>query len=731
MFMSKSVPRSLRLRFALVIAVAFLTFAALAFQMFRARPVQAVSTGVVISQIYGGAGCGTVGCSTYKNDYIELFNRGSSPISLTGWSVQYASATGTTWQVTNLVSFTLQPGQYYLVQEGSGSNGVNNIPTPDASGTIAMSATTGKVALVSSTTALSGVCPSGASIVDLIGYGSTASCFETAVAPAPGTTTADVRNGGGCVETDNNSTDFAAAAPTPRNTASATNPCGTPTPTPTPSPSPPSGVGAANPNLVAAGNSSLLTVTVTPGINPTSTGLAVSADLSSIGGSATQQFFDDGTNGDVTAGNNVFSYNATVSLATTPGAKSLPFTITDAEARSGSGNISLTATSPPVPPGTIVISQLYGGGGNSGATYTNDFIEIFNRSNATVSLAGWSVQYASAAGTSWQTTSLSGTLAPGQYYLVQEAAGTSGDGIGLPSPDATGSINMSANNGKVALASTTTPLGTSSSPNACPLGNANLMDLVGYGTANCVEGAGAAPGLDDVTADFRTHNGCKDTDSNGGNFVAGSPAPRNTSSPTNICPAGDFPPEIFGTSPAANEAHIAQDANITINFDEPVNVSGAWYQISCAGTGIHTAVVTGGPVSFTLNPDSDFGYNEQCTIAVFAAQITDQDVDDPPDNMAADYVFTFNSEFFRDPAEHMVMGNPSNATTDISNSTNFLMMKIQYALSYNDSRGAPNWTSWHLDSTWRGSAPRQDDFRADTTLPPGYHQVQGTDFSGS
>src|SRR6266542_5991155 len=119
MFMSKSVPRSLRLRFALVIAVAFLTFAALAFQMFRARPVQAVSTGVVISQIYGGAGCGTVGCSTYKNDYIELFNRGSSPISLTGWSVQYASATGTTWQVTNLVSFTLQPGQYYLVQEGS------------------------------------------------------------------------------------------------------------------------------------------------------------------------------------------------------------------------------------------------------------------------------------------------------------------------------------------------------------------------------------------------------------------------------------------------------------------------------------------------------------------------------------------------------------------------------------------------------------------------------------
>lgn len=56
----------------------------------------AVSPTVVISQVYGGAGCGTAGCSTYKNDYIELFNRSASPVSLNGWSVQYAAATGTT-----------------------------------------------------------------------------------------------------------------------------------------------------------------------------------------------------------------------------------------------------------------------------------------------------------------------------------------------------------------------------------------------------------------------------------------------------------------------------------------------------------------------------------------------------------------------------------------------------------------------------------------------------------
>ena len=492
-------------------------------------------------------------------------------------------------------------------------------------------------------------------------------------------------------------------------------------------PTPPSGVGAANPNPVQAGNSSLLTVTVTPGSNPTSTGLSVTGDLSSIGGSSSQQFYDDGTHGDVTAGNNVFSFNATVSNSTTVGTKSLPITITDAQSRTGNTAISLDVQSAPPVPGSVVISQLYGGGGNSGATFKNDFVEIFNRSSNTVSLTGWSVQYSSAAGNfggSTSKTTLSGSLAPGQYYLVQLAAGAGGTD-NLPTPDAVGTTNMSATAGKVALVSNNAFLSGS-----CPVGT-SIIDFIGYGAANCFEGAGPAPGLDNLSADFRTHLGCKDTDSNGGNFTSGPPNPRNTSSPVNICPTGDFPPEIFGTSPAANEAHVPLDANITINFDEPVNVTGPWFQISCTSTGLHTATVSGGPISFTLNPDSDFTFNEPCTVTVFASQVTDQDLDDPPDNMAADYVFSFNSEFFRDPAEHMVMGNPTNAVADANMTTNFLMMKIQYALSFNNDRGIPNWTSWHLDSTWRGSAPRQDDFRNDTTLPPNFHQVQGTDYSGS
>jgi predicted extracellular nuclease len=184
------------------------------------------SPSVVVSQVYGGAGCTTAGCSIYKNDYVELFNRGASPVSLGGWSVQYAPASGTAWSVTPLTNVTLQPGQYYLLQEGTTSaNGVSALPTPDATGGISMSATAGKVALVNSTAALTGACPARTSFLDLVGYGSTASCSETAPAPAPSTTTADVRKGGGCTETDNNSADFSATTPMPHNTASPANPC--------------------------------------------------------------------------------------------------------------------------------------------------------------------------------------------------------------------------------------------------------------------------------------------------------------------------------------------------------------------------------------------------------------------------------------------------------------------------------------------------------------------------
>ena len=188
------------------------------------RPAAALSTNIVISQVYGGGGNSG---APYKADYVELFNRGASPASLNGWSVQYASSTGTSWAVANLTNTTLQPGQYYLVQmSGEGSQGVS-LPTPDTSAlpTIAMAAGAGKVALVDNQTALSVSCPT-TGIVDFVGYGA-ANCSEAnADAPVLTNTTAAFRNSNGCSETDNNTNDFTAAAPAPRNTSSATNVCG-------------------------------------------------------------------------------------------------------------------------------------------------------------------------------------------------------------------------------------------------------------------------------------------------------------------------------------------------------------------------------------------------------------------------------------------------------------------------------------------------------------------------
>jgi uncharacterized protein len=321
-------------------------------------------------------------------------------------------------------------------------------------------------------------------------------------------------------------------------------------------PTNPSGTGAANPGLVSAGSPTLLTVTVTPGTNPTSTGLAVTGDLTSIGGSASQQFFDDSTNGDVTAGDNIFSFQATVDSGTTTGAKSLPITITDAQSRTGSTTIALTVQPAAIPPGSVVVSQLYGGGGNSGATFKNDFIEIFNRTNATINITGWSVQYASATGTSWQVTALSGSIDPGKYYLVQEGAGGGGT-INLPTPDAVDSIPMSATAGKIALISNSTGLS-----GGCPSGS-TIIDFVGYGTtADCFEGSGRAPAPSNTTADFRTANGCNDTDNNAADFLEATPNPRNSASAFVDCTA---PPPSVRIHDIQSTSHISPLATMPVS----------------------------------------------------------------------------------------------------------------------------------------------------------------------
>ena len=296
---------------------------------------------------------------------------------------------------------------------------------------------------------------------------------------------------------------------------------------------------------------------------------------------------------------------------------------------------------------TIVISQVYGGGGNSGAVYTHDFVELFNLGSATVSLDGWSIQYASATGNFGisvdQITPLSGSLGPGQYLLVQGAS-TAAVGAPLPVPDITDEspIKMSATAGKVALLTTEDALRCNGGSTPCtPEQLALIVDLVGYGTANFSEGS-VAPAPSNTTSISRVAGGCTDTDDNGADFAVDAPAPRNTATELTRCTVAEAAPAVASTVPANGTLFVAPGAGITVTFSEPVNVTGAWFNLACTISGAHPAAASGGPEVFVLDPDTDFVAGDACSLTILADMIADQDVNDPPDNMAANHTVGFS-----------------------------------------------------------------------------------------
>ncbi|SNS75117.1 hypothetical protein SAMN05421770_102179 [Granulicella rosea] len=305
------------------------------FSIFAVHDAFAVSNTVVISQVYGAGGNSG---SNLSEDYVELFNLGTTPVSLTGWSLQYRSATGT----GAFTSFALpsgaviQPGQFYLVGASAAGSGAA-LPTPDAQLTISLSGTAGQIALSSSTVALTG-CPAAPTadpaIVDFVGYGTTATCSEGLAPTATLTATTSASRKNVCTDTDNNAADFSVGADVPRNSATATQVCsGTAT----------FGVSAsASPTTVNVGSTTLFTARVTKGA--TSSGIAVTADLSTLGGSSTQPLYDDGTHGDTTAGDNVFNYLATVGSGATAGVKTVKLSATDAQAEASSATLAITVT---------------------------------------------------------------------------------------------------------------------------------------------------------------------------------------------------------------------------------------------------------------------------------------------------------------------------------------------------------------------------------------------------
>ena len=181
------------------------------------------STGVVISEVYGG-GTGSGAANTYGNDFIELYNRGTTAVNLNGWSVQYKSAAGTgAFQVQELTG-TIPPGKHYLVQEGTFTTGTQY--TADEVGTFSMAAGAGVVALVPNTTSYptfgttTGVdvasIPNNG-LVDLVGYGTTATTYEGARTGVNLSSTLTAQRSAIGADTDHNANDFTESAPTPQN----------------------------------------------------------------------------------------------------------------------------------------------------------------------------------------------------------------------------------------------------------------------------------------------------------------------------------------------------------------------------------------------------------------------------------------------------------------------------------------------------------------------------------
>lgn len=388
-----------------------------------------MSTTLVLSQVSGGNG-------TYANDWVEIKNISATSQSLNGLALYYGSATGLFGAGSfSLPNVSIAPGKFYLVQLGSG-NGAGALPTPDASTTnINMSGSSGKVGIVNPGALGANVCGSTATpcspaqmaaFVDWVAYGAagngTAGNGEGGTSVNNGvafsTTQSGSRKNAGCTDTDNNNLDFDVVTGTvPRNSSSAASPCG--------------GGGAdllagmaASPASVVPTGTTLLTVTVVPATTPPSTGIQVVGDVTQLGGSATQTFVDDGTGGDVTPGDNVFSYLLSIPNGTIAGIYNVTAVASDAEMRFVNLNQNITVTGPPETENPL----LFGNPSNATANVANEnnylmtkaqYSLSYNRSKAGPNWVAWRLDSSWIGGADRQNDYRPDTTLPAGWYRVQ------------------------------------------------------------------------------------------------------------------------------------------------------------------------------------------------------------------------------------------------------------------------------------------------------------------------
>lgn len=403
---------------------------------------------------------------------------------------------------------------------------------------------------------------------------------------------------------------------------------------------------------------------------------------------------------------------------------------------------------------SLVLSQVSGGNGY----YNNDWVEIKNVSSAPQSLNGLTLLYGSALGNFGGGTFAlpNATLAPGQYYLIQLNSAAPGTTPLPVTPDAsTTTISMSGSSGKVGIVQAGGIPGNACGATATPCTPTQLAAFIdwvawgaaGNGTAN--SGEGGNPSVNNGVAILATQgmarksNGCTDTDNNNADFdlytnppVSPIPPPRNTSTALAPCGGGSGELQGFGNAspsivtpggstlltvtviPAT--APPSTGIGVTVNLQDIGGVADQQF----FDDGTHGDVTVGDNVFSFLKV---IPANTTAGGYPLSATITDAQLR----TATATINLTVTVTGPHNPAEHMVLGNPSGATTDANNPSNYLLEKNQYVMSYHRDRGIPNWVAWHLDTSWLGTTDRQDDFRPDPSLPAGWYQVQDGDYSGS
>ncbi len=246
----------------------------------------------------------------------------------------------------------------------------------------------------------------------------------------------------------------------------------------------------------------------------------------------------------------------------------------------------------------VVISQVYTAGGEPGATYRSDFIELHNIGNTSFDVTGWSVQYATADSAAWQRTLLNGSIPGGGYYLVPALSG-GGNGAELPPSDALPTFQMNTAAGKIALVKDQNLIAQSCITSPSP----TIADFVGYGAADCAEYLPASAPTPSA-AIGRTSNGCTDGNSNPIDFVLVAPNPKNSQTVPQLCNPGPLPVLTISdaSAPEGNGPGYTFSPTFYVSLNMPAPPGGVRFSVSTSN-GTATAGATNNPATdyFTQN----------------------------------------------------------------------------------------------------------------------------------